>query len=87
MGTWLVLSKMGNGLFYQSNAIWTNTLLKFENFLAIFFCQTHPSPNVLYVQVGNGTEDHQFWGRPEDWDGSDPRLTLKATVLRPGYCS
>lgn len=49
-----------------------------------FLFQIHPSPNVLYVQVGNGTEDHRFWGRPEDWNGSNPRPTLKATPTKPG---
>lgn len=31
--------------------------------------QIHPSANELYVQVGNGNEDHSFWGRPEQWTG------------------
>ncbi|KAJ6633841.1 Endoglucanase E-4 [Pseudolycoriella hygida] len=48
-----------------------------------YFIKIHPSPNVLYVQVGNGTEDHQFWGRPEEWTGSNPRLALKATTELP----
>lgn len=30
-----------------------------------YFIKAHPSPNVLYGQVGNGTADHNFWGPPE----------------------
>ncbi|KAG4077582.1 hypothetical protein HA402_003009 [Bradysia odoriphaga] len=48
-----------------------------------YFIKVHPSPNVLYVQVGDGAEDHRYWGRPEDWNGSDPRPTLKATPTKP----
>jgi len=45
--------------------------------------KAHPSANELYVQVGDGNEDHSYWGRPEDWTGSNPRRTLKATTSRP----
>lgn len=38
---------------------------------------------MFYVQVGNGVEDHNYWGRPEDWAGSNPRPTLKATTSKP----
>lgn len=30
-----------------------------------YFIKAHPSANVLYGQVGNGTADHNFWGSPE----------------------
>lgn len=31
--------------------------------------QIHPSANELYVQVGNGNEDHAFWSRAHQWTG------------------
>jgi hypothetical protein len=45
--------------------------------------QTHPSANVLYIQVGDTVEDHNYWGRPEEWTGSNPRPTLKANTTLP----
>ncbi len=34
-------------------------------FVNDFFIAAHPSPNVLYGQVGQGNADHAFWGSPE----------------------
>lgn len=76
---------MGNGLFHQGKITW-HSIKRFLTKCFLYF-QTHPSPNVLYVQVGDGNEDHQFWGRPEEWNGSDPRPALKATTEKPGYFS
>lgn len=50
----------------------------------IMWFQTVQTSNVLYVQVGNGNEDHSFWGRPEQWTGSNPRPVLRATTALPG---
>lgn len=83
-----VVFEMGYGLFYQGITVHILFLTKHVREKCICtdpYFQSHPSPNVLYVQVGNGTEDHRFWGRPEDWNGSNPRPTLKATALKPGY--
>jgi endoglucanase len=30
-----------------------------------YFINAHPSPEVLYVQVGDGIADHNYWGAPE----------------------
>ncbi|KAJ6644009.1 Endoglucanase E-4 [Pseudolycoriella hygida] len=67
---------------YQKAGQWENALSCLRWGMD-YFIKIHPSPNVLYVQIGNGTEDHRFWGRPEDWNGSDPRPTLKATPSKP----
>jgi len=48
-----------------------------------YMIKNHPEPNVLYVQVGDGREDHNYWGRPEDWTGSNPRKALRATTNLP----
>ncbi|XP_061163624.1 endoglucanase 4-like [Saccostrea echinata] len=42
----------------------------------------HTGPNELYVQVGDGGQDHGFWGRPEDMTMSRP--AFKITASRPG---
>lgn len=41
---------------------------------ADWIIKAHPSPNVLYVQVGDGGADHSFWGAPE-----------LMTMARPSY--
>lgn len=85
---------------YQKAGQWTNALaclrwgmdymikvkpsLYFAGRLHNIYSQIHPSANVLYVQVGDGDEDHSFWGRPEQWSGSSPRPTLRATTALPG---
>ncbi|ODM95900.1 Endoglucanase 1 [Orchesella cincta] len=48
-----------------------------------YMIKTHPEPNVLYVQVGDGNRDHAYWGRPEDWPADDVRPVLRATTDRP----
>lgn len=39
-----------------------------------FLRQAHPEPHKFYCQVGNGNDDHNYWGRPEDM-----------TMYRPAY--
>ncbi len=34
-------------------------------FVNDYFLKAHPSPNVLYGQVGNGGDDHKWWGPAE----------------------
>ncbi|KAG4075281.1 hypothetical protein HA402_003072 [Bradysia odoriphaga] len=63
---------------YEKSGQWENALACLRWGMD-YLIKTHPSPNVLYVQVGNGTENWNFWGRPEEWTGSNPRITLKAT--------
>lgn len=40
-------------------------LLNNLRFVNNYFINAHPSPNVLYGQVGIGSQDHAFWGPPE----------------------
>jgi hypothetical protein len=39
-----------------------------------YFLKSHPNSNVFYYQVGNGDEDHAYWGAPE-------KQTAKRTTL------
>jgi endoglucanase len=43
-----------------------------------YFIAAHPSPNVLYGQVGKGSADHAFWGPPEV-------VELKTSASRIAY--
>lgn len=38
----------------------------------------------VYGQVGNGGEDHAYWGRPEDWPANQVRPSYKITTSAPG---
>ncbi|WP_182877078.1 glycoside hydrolase family 9 protein [Microbispora sp. H10670] len=40
-------------------------LLNNLRFVNDYFVKAHPSPNVLYGQVGNGGDDHKWWGPAE----------------------
>ncbi|MBX6387357.1 MAG: glycoside hydrolase family 9 protein, partial [Microbispora sp.] len=40
-------------------------LLNSLRFVNDYFIKAHPSPNVLYGQVGNGNTDHAWWGPAE----------------------
>jgi len=44
--------------------------------------KAHPSDNVLYGQVGNGSADHSFWGPPEVMTMARP--AYKADTTKPG---
>ncbi|KAK6177430.1 hypothetical protein SNE40_015534 [Patella caerulea] len=41
-----------------------------------------PAKNEFYMQVGNGDDDHHFWGRAEDMTMARP--SLKVTTSKPG---
>lgn len=49
---------------------------------ADYFLKAHVSPNVFYGQVGKGTLDHNYWGRPEDMTMNRP--AYKITKNKPG---
>jgi endoglucanase len=50
-----------------------------------YLVRAHPSPNTLYVQVGDGAVDHAYWGPPEALDilGMD-RPVYKIDAAHPG---
>ncbi|MGI5160599.1 glycoside hydrolase family 9 protein [Microbispora sp. CA-102843] len=50
-----------------------------------YFIHAHPEPNVLYVQVGDGGEDHSYWGAPETVEAKGhKRPVYKITASCPG---
>jgi PKD repeat protein len=49
-------------------------------FVADYFVSAHPSANVLYGQVGKGTNDHSWWGPAEAIEASS-----RAVANRPSY--
>lgn len=36
-------------------------------------------PSVLVAQVGNGNQDHSYWGRPEQMPGNRPVYTISSS--------
>ncbi|VFR03594.1 unnamed protein product [Cuscuta campestris] len=45
-----------------------------------FLINAHPSPNVLYIQVGDAGRDHSCWERPEDMNGDRPLVQVNTSV-------
>ncbi|GAB3846467.1 hypothetical protein GCM10029963_26250 [Micromonospora andamanensis] len=44
-----------------------------------YFVKAHPSPNVLYGQVGNGDADHKWWGPAEVMPMARPAYKIDAS--------
>ncbi|HEX8627253.1 MAG TPA: glycoside hydrolase family 9 protein, partial [Catenuloplanes sp.] len=44
-----------------------------------YFIKAHPSPNVLYGQVGKGDDDHKWWGPAEVMPMARPAYKIDAT--------
>ncbi|MFI7702986.1 glycoside hydrolase family 9 protein [Nonomuraea sp. NPDC049480] len=63
---------------YASSGQLTHLLnnLKFVN---DYFIKAHPSPNVLYGQVGNGGTDHAWWGPAEAMPMTRPAYKIDAS--------
>ncbi|WP_229691500.1 glycoside hydrolase family 9 protein, partial [Sphaerisporangium melleum] len=63
---------------YQSSGQLTYLLdnLKWVN---DYFIKAHPSPNVLYGQVGNGGTDHAWWGSAEVMPMERPAYKIDAS--------
>ncbi|KAJ0978290.1 hypothetical protein J5N97_013764 [Dioscorea zingiberensis] len=47
-----------------------------------YLIKAHTSPNVLYIEVGDGDSDHDCWMRPEDM--TTPRTSYKVDASHPG---
>ncbi|MEI6474692.1 MAG: glycoside hydrolase family 9 protein [Planctomycetota bacterium] len=47
-----------------------------------FIIKAHPSANVLYGQVGNGSLDHSYWGPSETMNMARPSYAI--TAAKPG---
>jgi endoglucanase len=65
-------SQSGQLPFQLANLRWVND----------YFIKAHPSPNVLYGQIGTGGTDHSFWGPAEV--NPSPRTSFKIDQNCPG---
>ncbi|GAA5073349.1 glycoside hydrolase family 9 protein [Thermocatellispora tengchongensis] len=63
---------------YSSSGQLTH-LLNNLRFVNDYFIKAHPSPNVLYGQVGNGGADHAWWGPAEAMQMSRPAYKIDAS--------
>ncbi|MFF0243341.1 glycoside hydrolase family 9 protein [Streptosporangium sandarakinum] len=54
-------------------------LLNNLKFVNDYFIKAHPSPNVLYGQVGNGGKDHAWWGPAEAMQMERPAYKIDAS--------
>ncbi|SCL31474.1 processive endocellulase [Micromonospora nigra] len=54
-------------------------LLNNLRFVNDYFVKAHPSPNVLYGQVGNGDDDHKWWGPAEVMPMARPAYKIDAS--------
>jgi endoglucanase len=59
-------------------------LLNNLRFVNDYFIKAHPSANVLWGQVGNGTADHKWWGAPENVHLQMARPAAKIDASCPG---
>jgi len=66
---------------YQAAGEWQNVLGQLR-WILDFFIKCHSSTNTFYGQVGDGDQDHAYWGRPEDMTMARPAWSL--TTGRPG---
>ncbi|MFJ8646850.1 glycoside hydrolase family 9 protein [Streptomyces sp. NPDC093546] len=48
-------------------------------FVNDYFLKAHPTPNVLYGQIGNGAEDHKWWGPAEVMPMARPAYKIDAS--------
>ncbi len=49
-----------------------------------YFIKCHPSDNEYYYQVGNGNQDHSYWGAAETVEYRMSRPSYKVTSSNPG---
>ncbi len=54
-------------------------LLNNLRFVNDYFIRAHPSPNVLYGQVGKGDDDHKWWGPAEVMPMARPAYKIDAS--------
>ncbi|WP_428961283.1 glycoside hydrolase family 9 protein [Micromonospora fluostatini] len=54
-------------------------LLNNLRFVNDYFVKAHPSPNVLYGQVGKGDDDHKWWGPAEVMPMARPAYKIDAS--------
>ncbi|GGM27427.1 glycoside hydrolase family 9 protein [Micromonospora yangpuensis] len=54
-------------------------LLNNLRFVNDYFVRAHPSPNVLYGQIGKGDDDHKWWGPAEVMPMARPAYKIDAS--------
>ncbi len=67
-------TKSGQLQYALSNIKWAND----------YFIKCHPSDEVYYYQVGNGNQDHSYWGAAETVEYRMDRPSYKVTKSSPG---
>ncbi len=55
----------------------TKTLQQLKYFTD-YFLKSHPNATTFYYQVGDGNQDHGYWGSPENQTGSRPVLVANS---------
>ncbi|HZF90298.1 glycoside hydrolase family 9 protein [Streptomyces sp.] len=63
---------------YTGTGQWTH-LKNNLRFVSDYFVKAHPSPNVLYGQVGHGGKDHAWWGPAEVMPMERPAFKIDAS--------
>uniref|UniRef100_UPI001B80CC0F glycoside hydrolase family 9 protein n=1 Tax=Streptomyces glaucescens TaxID=1907 RepID=UPI001B80CC0F len=63
---------------YTGTGQWTH-LKNNLRFVNDYFVKAHPSPNVLYGQVGHGGKDHAWWGPAEVMPMERPAFKIDAS--------
>lgn len=61
----------------------TQKLLSTLKYFTDYLLKCHPDANTFYYQVGDGQEDHTYWGAPETQPGSRP-VPYVANSSNPG---
>ncbi|MEU8264539.1 glycoside hydrolase family 9 protein [Micromonospora sp. NPDC048999] len=56
-----------------------NNLLNNLRWVNDYFVKAHPSPNVLYGQIGKGDDDHKWWGPAEVLPMARPAYKIDAS--------
>lgn len=60
----------------------TSKMLEQLKYFTDYFLKCHPNSNIFYYQVGEGNDDHTYWGAPEQQTGKRPSL-YKADASSP----
>ncbi|GCE14843.1 glycoside hydrolase family 9 protein [Tengunoibacter tsumagoiensis] len=76
--TMLAWGVIANRDAYTSDGQLTN-IMNNLHFVNDYFIKAHPAPNVLYGQVGNGSDDHAFWGPAEVMQMNRPAYKIDAS--------
>jgi endoglucanase len=55
-------------------------------YICDYFIKCHPEDEVYYYQVGDGGQDHSWWGPAECLEARMDRPSYKVTASNPGSC-